>query len=372
MFPLAVLALVHLGGLPTPGAQAPEDKILFKEETYDGLLGPKSLMIRTIVDRMPTPKQSPKKFGEPAKPWVFDWTMAGYYKDDFRYRMRFELYSQESTQTSGRANGVLRLLTRLFSYNAARLELDHSGVYGGGLVSVYLCYGGDPGGEQLFDVDRQQEQERKVNSIYLYDLRSFTDPVEMVREVAHEYGHATLPPIGGFTEPEEWANGVLGERLYLTYLAQARRNNELSAEDTLGATPEALDAWVKKNVEPLVEQAATNGPRPALLAGSGKASMDAFTGLALWTQQLFGDHVLSRSLEINGQSAKDLPASIATAAEEPGLITLKIPTALRGRPIWVPVGGGKLIGAKPTATKAGWAQIVAGKGPVVLNTPKKG
>ena len=41
---------------------------------------------------------------------------------------------------------------------------------------------------------------------------------EACRELAHEYGHAVLPAIGGFKSPEDWANGYLGERLFLRWL----------------------------------------------------------------------------------------------------------------------------------------------------------
>ena len=346
MLPLLALAALAQGEGST-----------FKAQYLDGALGRRTIMIRTPMERMERPKISPR-FA-----WEFDWTTAGY--TNFPQeggKIRFELYSQESTQTSKRPESVVRTLMRLFSHNVDKLKLTHSPEFGGGLVSVYLCYGGEAGGEQLYDVDRQGGREEKVNSIYLYDLRSFTDPLEAVREVAHEYGHATLPAVGGYTAPENWANGYLGEKLYLGYLADALHKGELTPDDTMGATAPALDAWLKTNVDPLLADAAANGPRPALLAGKGKPSMDAFLGLALWTARLYDERVMTRALFINGNEAKGFPEAASTAAEEPDLVTLNIPADLRSKPIWIPIGmdakKSRVMGARELAPrKNGWVRI---------------
>lgn len=344
MLPLLALALLPQ---PDPG---------FKEATLNSLLGKGTLMIRTPSERLEKAKRSPKQN------WEFDWSTAGYVGGDQK-TLRFELFSQESTQGSARPESVVRTLLRLFSYNLHDLGLDHSPEFAK-VVTVYLCYGGDPGGEQLFDVDGSLNG-AKVNTVYFYDLRSFTDPVETTREVAHEYGHATLPPMGGdYTAPEAWANGLLGEKMYLAYLAEARRKGELGPEDTFGATPEALRAWVRKNVDPLVGDALLNGPRPALLAGRDKAAMDAFLGLALATARVYGPKRTIRALFINGADPKSFPASAATAAEEPEFSTLQIPAELAGKPVWVPVGEGdkKALQARISAAdvlevRSGWARL---------------
>lgn len=355
-----MLPLIALVALQSEGT-------VYKQLTLDSLLGPQSLMILTPVERMPMPRLSPKKFGEPPKPWEFDWNTTGYSKIDGGQRIRIDLWSQESTKGSKRPEQVLRMLMRLYAYNVSRLRLQHSRDYDG-MVNVFLCYGGEPGGEQLIEVDHQPDGDQKIDSIYLYDLRSFTDPVEMVREVAHEYGHATLPPIGGFKEPEEWANGYLGEKIYMTYLAEALAKGELGTDDVMGATAQGIAAWKAKNIDPLVTAAAINGPQTSVLAGKSKASMDAFIGLALWTKQLYGERAMTRALVMNGVDAKEFPASIATASEEPDIASLKIPEDLRGRPIWVPAGTGKFAGVTVLDTKSrpGWAKIIAKKNPAVV------
>ena len=333
----------------------------------DGILGKRSIMIRTPKVRLKPPKFSPKPFGEPPAPWQFDWTTGAYVATGESYRARIEVFSQEAIRSTSRPTSVARLFGQLYSFNAARLRLDHSTEFGNGVVSVYLCFGGKSGGEQLYDIETGPEGERKVNTIYLYDLPSFTDPVEMVREIAHEYGHATLPPVGGYSAPENWSNGLLGEKLYLPYLAAARRKGEISGADTMGATADALDAWTKRNVDPLVASAALNGPRASLLAAKDKPSMDAFLGLALLTARLYGPKTMTRALIANGVlSATTFPAAAATAAEEPETTILDIPPTLRTKPIWIPLGAGRLSGAKILSKKAGWARIQASTGPVVV------
>ncbi len=341
----------------------------FKETAIDSLLGPKTLLVRTQTDRLSQPKRSPKQG------WEFDWSTAGFVggfkppNAEVKER-RFELFSQESTVGSARPESVVRLLLRLCSYNISYMRLDHAADFSK-TVTVYLCFGGDPGGEQLFEADNQVGG-KKVDDVYFYDLRSLTDPVETVREVAHEYGHAVLPSLGGeFTAPEAWANGYLGEKLYLSYLAQARTESKLGPEDTFGATPEALRAWVKKNVDPLVNDAFVNGPRPALLAGKGKASMDAVLGLALATARVYNPQLMCRALYIGGSDPKAFVDAAMTASEELPLVTLHIPEALRAKPIWIPVGHDPkksvIMGASVLRRpKDGWVQILPGKSDVVV------
>ncbi|RYG24678.1 hypothetical protein EON82_09870 [bacterium] len=367
MLPLLALALLQREGT------------VYKHTLFDGLLGKGSIKMLTPVERSPEPRLSGKKFGEPPHPWQFEWSVGGYSKVDGGHALRFDLWSQESTVGSKRPEAVVRALMRLQNYNEAKLRLQHSREFEG-IVTVFLCYGGEPGGEQLVEVQHVPGEplrgvppsDRKLNSIYLYDLRSFTEPVEMLREVAHEYGHATLPPVGGFTEPEDWANGYLGEKLYLSYLAGALKRGELSPDDAMGATAKDLEAWTAKNVEPLVDTAAQNGPRPALLAGKSKASMDAFIGLALWTQRLYGEKTMTRALVMNGPSATTFPDSTSVAAAEPDQVTLNFPAAYVGKPVWIPIGEdlkkNRILGAQELGPrKNGWTRIKPSKLVVVRN-----
>ncbi|HWA83086.1 MAG TPA: hypothetical protein VG820_06635, partial [Fimbriimonadaceae bacterium] len=87
-------------------------------------------------------------------------------------------------------------------------------------------------------------------------------------------------PIGGFKQPEVWADGYLGEKLFLKWLKNDIAAGRLTSDDAMGAGLDKLSAWVAKNVDPLIDQAAYQEPVPALINES-KGGMDDFIGLAL-------------------------------------------------------------------------------------------
>ena len=252
MLPLLALTLLQQADIP------------FRQDTLDGLLGKGSLMIRTPTERLPKPKFSPKQG------WEFDWSTAGYMGNADRMELRFELFSQESTQGSARPESVMRTLLRLFSYNRKVLNMEHSPTSSPRSSPPTSATAAIRGASNCSTWTTRSTARRSTRSTSTTCAPS-PNPVETTREVAHEYGHATLPAVGGsYTAPEAWSNGLLGEKLYLSYLAEARSKGDLGPEDTFGATPEALRAWVRKNVDPLVDDALANGPRPTLLAGQGQ------------------------------------------------------------------------------------------------------
>ncbi len=322
------------------------------------------------------PRRSPKKFGESKTPWEFPFIVGGYAHingESIARDLRFRVYSQE--QRGGRAAQVTQMLLRLWEYNAERVGLGHNPRYLGGLVDVFLCFGGKAGGEQLLDVEIGPEPERRildVNTIYIYDMPSFTDPVEMAREVAHEYGHATWPHFGEFKDPEEWADGYLSEKIYLRWIREGLAKKELVPDDVMGATIEGIDKWLAANVTPLVQKASVTQPTSALLADPSKAGMDAFIGLALYVEGLFPGQVFGRSIRLIGSPyAKDYPDAVVLAAEEPKSVTLRIPPQFIRKAIWIPLGTGQLTGA-PILKKAanGWVQVQVGANPIVITNTR--
>lgn len=346
----------------------------FFEYEVGGTLGKPIARVHMIQDRVEPPKLSPAKFGEPPQQWMFEWlttVLVDRKGSRTEYNARFLIYNQERKAKGDQAVPVGRMLSRLWDFNYQEMRLDHANAYNGGLIEVYLCWGGKAGGEHRYDFDLQYRNGRKVNNIYFFDLRSFTDPVEKAREVAHEYGHASLPPVGGFTDPEPWANGYLGERLYLRHLRDAMREGKIPAADVMDVSLESLDEWVKANVDPLVKQAARSGPDSKRLIDRSKAGMDAYIGLAMYIDTIFPRQVLSRSMVLSSQKAVDYIAGIESAAEEPEQITLRIPPYLKGEDLWVPLGKGQVFGAKVVSRNGNWAKLRPnGAAPVVL-VPKR-
>lgn len=306
-------------------------------------------------------KLSPKKFGPTQEPYTFDWVVAGFVRPAdhpenqvVRFRIYNQLKPKENDETFGAARMLLRLWETLEGWGS-----DHSYDYAGGTVDLYLCWGGTPGGEALLDHDPQvpKTSNDKVATMYIYDLPSFKDPVERAREVAHEYGHLVLPAVGGYSDPEDWANGVLGERLFLTQLARDLRAGEIPSEDVFGVTAVQLDAWLAKNVVPYRDRAALQGPFAPAYARRDKAGMDAFIGEASLLQAMLPSKRLGRTLRLmESQKAEALIKSAPISMEEGGA-TLTIPASLAGKAIWIPMGRTKVVGAKVLARRSGWAQV---------------
>jgi hypothetical protein len=302
-----------------------------------------NLMVRN--DRLDPVKRSPTKFGDPAESWIFEYVVATYAKNpkipeqtDLRHRV----YSQERKANNDPSVDVARLLLRLYDFNFRQLGLDHSAALGQGVVDVYLCFGGEPGGEQRFDVDYQRNNAttgrpgERVNTIYIFDLNSFTDPTEKLREVAHEYGHATLPPVGGFQRPEDWANGYLGERVYLRWIRNQMAKGMYLMADAMGATFEGVDQYVKTKVDPLVATAVADGPNGKW---SGAGHMDGFMGLALAAEKYVGGRAMSRGLSLTDPTdAKGFAQGISDAIQEQPSWRVTVDEMDKSKSVWLPTG----------------------------------
>ena len=244
----------------------------------------------------------------------------------------------------------MRLLLRMWDI-AQKWKIDHPLAYER-IIDVYLCEGGKSGGEQgIFNT----ASGKPTNCIYIYDISSLVEPVEMAREIAHEYGHAVLPGIKGFREPEEWANGYLGEKLFLLELSN---NQQLTAEDVMGADANAIKKWLSNNAILLTDKIWKNGVDTNLLIASGQKAMNEYIGINLFFHEALPS-AFARGFKMNsGQTAKDSLEGLMFALEEKQSWDINIPIRLSNTKIWIPfdkrwtVSGGKL-----TKTKGGWSQV---------------
>ncbi len=309
-------------------------------------------------------KLSPRKFPPNKIQWEFDFVTAAYVKlpGETTGRRRFNVFSQEHKKEGDRALLVAQMALRLWEHNFDLYGYDNPGLYRNGTIDIYLCWGGKPGGEQLFDVDAQVPDSVKaagaVNTIYIYDLNSFADPVEMAREVAHEFGHASLPAIGGFKEPEDWANGFLGEKLYMVRLRDRMAVQKAGPNDTMGATLPQLTDWISKNVDPLAKSGLLYGPSLFTKKSSDDISMNDYLSLCLAQNLILPPKAFGRSLKLVGSSdAKDVPQSFALACAELSTFEFTVPKISGGLPIWFPADKAKFVGAKVLRTERGWAKI---------------
>lgn len=346
--------------------QAQADFAWFEVEGI--LTPPTKSAIRVPLAPLERPKRSP------VHEWVFPRTVTGMVEGNGEFAPRFRVFRQsfEGKPEEDVSVGVTRFLLRLVEINRTTFRLDHGVEFPSRTVDVYLCDGGDPGALQRVTVDKDDTlpggSAAKVNTIHVYDLKGISSRIEWARELAHEYGHATLPPVRITQGPEEWANGDLGERIYLRRMAQALAQGKATPSDTMGATLDQLQKYVGKNVTPLVLAAAGQGPRPADLAAGGQTGFDAYLGLALLAESILPRSVFARSLVLpDDQSPSAYERAILAATAEVAEWKPSVPTELAGKPIWIPLGKGKLEGGTILARAGGWAKVTLRNGAVVTN-----
>ena len=317
--------------------------------------------VRQSAAPMEIAKLSPLKFPPDDKPYEFNWLTEGYahaWKSTADPQLRFRVFSQDRKVHDVLGPSTTQFLLKLWSYNFSELKIDHKPDYNRSCVDVYLCFSGDPGGQQLFDNDTQAKGiSSKVNTIYIYDRPSFKEPLERVREISHEYGHASLPAIGGYDRPEYWANGYLGEKLFMTWLA---KQNDLTADDLLGCEPEVLKNYIHTVCEPLIRKGATNFPSAEWLGGKKEESMNRYIGLMLWMQYVLPPQVFAQSMKLmRSYNPKDVPDAIVDACDGIDYTTISLPTYLLGKKVWLPFGRRKVTGVNIIGRSGNWIAVYA-------------
>lgn len=327
------------------------------------------------------PKLSPKLFGDPPDRWQFDWIASSFGPDDDaptdpktgerQGRIRFRVFSQVKKRDYDYTVLIARQGIRMWDVLYNKYRIRHQDVYNNGIVDYYVCFGGEAGGEFIRGEEIVASKPVKVSTAYIYDVRSFTKPVEMAREVAHEYGHAVLPAVAGYTSPEFWANGYLGERFFMRILRDQMVRGLIGPDDVMGATLPQMEAWVKQNVDTHVIKASSEAPSVKQLEDKGKPGMDTYIGLVLYADTIFPASVVRRSMQLMGsQNAADYPNALLMATQEMPKITLAIPAYLKNKPIWIPVGNGKVAQAQVLKKDGDWQQVLPQAGGVVITTGK--
>lgn len=134
-------------------------------------------------------------------------------------------------------------------------------------------------------------------NIYFYDIGNTRSGIEWMREIAHEYGHFLLPGTCGYSAPEDWANGVLGERLFLRWLLQDTEAGRLPANELPFGTRADLQMYCDRQVVPLMEAADRRAPASDVLARTDRAGFDGFTALMLQMDRIYGARALLDILE---------------------------------------------------------------------------
>ncbi len=276
----------------------PGNPAVFTYTINDTQLPPEQLGIRrSLITTTPLPTsvrlQKDPKYGAnptPDKPEYANWTFPNvlyayeFAGDSRTWNLRFRVLWQNvpdradirTNQARQVAQFMLRLsgLVRANSGLGPRFSED-------GVVNIWLAEEGEVGAEVYGE------------NIYVYQVAAARTDLEWVREMMHEYGHQTLPTVGGYVDPEWAASGRLGERLFLRWLF-ANPDADLDNRGwTLGLDPVRLQ---ERRINVLERKFAAVGPDNKMLLGTDVDAMDSFVGMALYLDVTRGGKWLAKTL----------------------------------------------------------------------------
>ncbi|MGC4047899.1 MAG: hypothetical protein QM758_29240 [Armatimonas sp.] len=192
--------------------------------------------------------------------------------------------------------------------------------------------------------------ETKGGQVYVYDTATITTPLEWVRTLCHEWGHLTLPAARGFTAPENDAGGMVGERLFIAWLAA----DKINGPDDGTRRPD-LAMYCQRQCEPLIARFLTEGPASAGFQKRDARAMDLYVGAILSADRALGSKVLSEALRgIDGVTPKDFLDSLRNAAYLQKTVTVQLPA-------WVPLAPS---GYRITPSKGAGLLLITGRPPL--------
>ncbi|GBC97423.1 hypothetical protein HRbin16_03246 [bacterium HR16] len=217
---------------------------------------------------------------DPKHGWRFTVACYGYFRTEHlsQPELRFRVYAQQ-TEDLPDTQRVCRLLLRLQEVAWQRLRLQVN-LQGERVLNVWLCRQGNAGGEQW------------RNNLYIYSIQEIRDGLEWLREVAHEISHALIPGITGYSAPEPWANGYIGERLLLTWLEPLANTGKLSAEDLCGASASDVRRFVQQRCVPLRQRWTAGGFPEKDLKRADATGMGTLIGMVLYIDSVYGSTTL--------------------------------------------------------------------------------
>ena len=213
-------------------------------------------------------------------------------------------------------------------------------------LKLWLCEGGPAGGEHSGE------------DIYLYQISALRpDGEEWLRELAHETGHARLPKLPGYAEPESSISGLVGERWLMSSLAY-------EAEQITGQPWASMDsiAWLgslwgigtlnpgdylRREVAGSVEEWTRQGPYyktdPTAAALPGQDPATANAGFLMWVEAAHGVDTFAQALGGEVGTAAGLTARYRQLlTESPAPLTINAAAGRADKKLgeldWLPFG----------------------------------
>ncbi len=210
-------------------------------------------------------------------------------------------------------------------------------------LKLWLCEGGPAGGEHSGE------------DIYLYQVSSLRPGDEWLRELAHETGHARLPKLPGYAEPESSISGLVGERWLMSALAY--ESEQITGQPW--TEPESV-AWLgslwgigtlnpadylRDEVAGAVEEWTREGPyaKADATAAAGGNPARANSGFLLWVQAAHGLDYFGQVLSGEVGTAAGLTARYRQlVTESPAPLVLNAAAGRADKPLgemgWLPFG----------------------------------
>lgn len=260
-----------------------------------------------------SPQPLPAPVEDPLHKAAFSYRVQGIL-EEATPQVLFEVHAQRQTLYPY-AERACRLLLTCYELARTRLGLDHPLRYDR-MLRVFLMIEGTPGAQQ------------QQNLIYLYDLTERVPPHAWLRELTHEYGHWIIPPINSFEEPEAWANGDLGERWFTYHLMALARNAKGEPDYLMDAPTSALEAYLQRAVEPLVQRMAREGLHPQRWRSRRRAGYEEYLALALYIDRVYGSERLGRAmLCAGGVEPDDFLRGVRESLTEPTRLQVQLPFA---------------------------------------------
>lgn len=202
------------------------------------------------------------------------------------------LLSSEGNDYAGLAERIAHMTLRAYCYSRGAYGLPQT--VDQKIVRVWMCEDGPTGAEQYED------------DIFVYDIGRDRQPVEWLREVAHEWGHYALPMMGRFSEPEPDAAGIVGEALFLQLLADEAglvvddpwpsERAQSAINGLWGHGEVALAEYLAGMRERTMDLWLSEGPNSQLAAGLGAEAFDYLVGMLLWVEAAHGHDMLRATL----------------------------------------------------------------------------
>jgi hypothetical protein len=282
---------------------------------------------------------------DPKYGWQFAVVCYGYFRTEHlsQPELRFRIYAQQ-TEDLPTAQKVCRLLLRLQELAWMKLRLQVN-LQGERVLNVWLCRQGNAGGEQW------------RNHLYIYSIQEIQHPIDWLREVAHEFSHAIVPGITGYTAPEPWANGYVGERLFLTWLEPLVGIGQLTPEDVCGASLEDIRQFVRQRCIPLRNVWLNGGLPEHDFQRTDAVGMGTLIGLVLYVDSVYGSSMLRATFaRLSEPEPKALWKAFTQAVRESERLEINVPQG--GGHVWLPAASWRVQTDDPEAVlqlgKARW------------------